>query len=398
MNPALSKIENYVFNLFKDNLSLDFTYHNFMHTVKVVEAIKILCTNEQILVETQEQLIVAGWFHDTGYTKTVQGHEDESAKIASEYLKSINFSEDFIANVVAYILSTKINYTPQNIEESIIKDADNYHLGQEEYPKISELLRDEIAKVCEKEFSDYEWNLENRNFFLNVHHFYTDSAKDLWQKGKENNLIYTQNKIKEIELIGDVPNKFELKKKKNDKMQQPDRGVDTLFRVTLNNHTRLSDIADSKANILLSVNAIVISIALSTLIPKLATPKNEYLLLPSIVMLFSSVVSIVFAILATKPNVTYESFNEEDVKQKKVNLLFFGNFYQMSLESYEEAMQELMKDRDYLYNSLTRDLYFLGKVLERKYRLLSITYTIFMIGTILSVLTFSYAVLTNTTF
>ena len=398
MNPALSKIENYVFNLFKDNLSLDFTYHNFMHTVKVVEAIKILCTNEQILVETQEQLIVAGWFHDTGYIKTVQGHEDESAKIASEYLKSINFSEDFIANVVAYILSTKINYTPQNIEESIIKDADNYHLGQEEYPKISELLRDEIAKVCEKEFSDYEWNLENRNFFLNVHHFYTDSAKDLWQKGKENNLIYTQNKIKEIELIGDVPNKFELKKKKNDKMQQPDRGVDTLFRVTLNNHTRLSDIADSKANILLSVNAIVISIALSTLIPKLATPKNEYLLLPSIVMLFSSVVSIVFAILATKPNVTYESFNEEDVKLKKVNLLFFGNFYQMSLESYEEAMQELMKDRDYLYNSLTRDLYFLGKVLERKYRLLSITYTIFMIGTILSVLTFSYAVLTNTTF
>lgn len=397
MNPALSKIENYVFNLFKDNLSLDFTYHNFMHTVKVVEAIKTLCINEQISVDRQEQLIVAGWFHDTGYTKTVLGHENESVKIANEYLTSAYFSPDFIANVEAYILATKINYTPKNIEESIIKDADNFHLGQEEYPKISELLRDEIAKVCKREFSDYEWNVENRNFFLNVHHFYTDSAKDLWQKVKENNLIYTQNKIKEIELIGDVPNKFELKKKKNDKMQQPDRGVDTLFRVTLNNHTRLSDIADSKANILLSVNAIVISIALSTLIPKLATPKNEYLLLPSIVMLFSSVVSIVFAILATKPNVTYEIFNEEDVKLKKVNLLFFGNFYQMSLEAYEEAMQELMKDRDYLYNSLTRDLYFLGKVLERKYRLLSITYTIFMIGTILSVLTFSYAVFTNTT-
>ena len=397
MNPALSKIENYVFNLFKDNLSLDFTYHNFMHTVKVVEAIKTLCINEQISVDRQEQLMVAGWFHDTGYTKIVLGHENESVKIANEYLTSANFPSDFIANVEAYILATKINYAPKNIEESIIKDADNFHLGQEEYPKISELLRDEIAKVCKKEFSDYEWNVENRNFFLNVHHFYTDSAKDLWQKGKENNLIYTQNKIKEIELIGDVPNKFELKKKKNDKMQQPDRGVDTLFRVTLNNHTRLSDIADSKANILLSVNAIVISIALSTLIPKLATPKNEYLLLPSIVMLFSSVVSIVFAILATKPNVTYESFNEEDVKLKKVNLLFFGNFYQMSLEAYEEAMQELMKDRDYLYNSLTRDLYFLGKVLERKYRLLSITYTIFMIGTILSVLTFSYAVFTNTT-
>ncbi|WP_038336057.1 Pycsar system effector family protein [Empedobacter falsenii] len=395
MNQLLLDIENYVFNLFKDNLSLDFTYHNFMHTVKVVEAIKTLSTEEQISTDLREKLLIAGWFHDTGYTKTVQGHEKESANIAKQYLSEHNFDENYINEVQDYILITTLNSVPKNIGEAIVKDADNYHLGQTEYPKISELLRDEIAKICHKEFSDYEWHLENRNFFLNVHHFYTDAAKKHWQKGKEENLIYTQNKIKEIELIGDIPNKYEIKKKKNDKIQQPERGVDTLFRVTLNNHTRLSDIADSKANILLSVNAIVISIALSTLVPKLGSPKNEYLLLPSIVMLLSSVVSIIFAILATKPNVTYESFNEEDVKNKKVNLLFFGNFYQMSLDAYEEAMQELMKDRDYLYNSMTRDLYYLGKVLERKYRLLSITYTIFMIGTVLSVLTFAYAMITN---
>ncbi|MDH0659407.1 Pycsar system effector family protein [Empedobacter sp. GD03865] len=395
MNQLLLNIENYVFNLFKDNLSLDFTYHNFMHTVKVVEAIKTLSTDEQISTDLREKLLIAGWFHDTGYTKIVQGHESESANIAKEYLIEHNFDENYIKEVQDYILITALNNVPKNIGEAIVKDADNYHLGQTEYPKISELLRDEIAKICRKEFSDYEWHVENRNFFLNVHHFYTDAAKKHWQKGKEENLIYTQNKIKEIELIGDIPNKYEIKKKKNDKIQQPERGVDTLFRVTLNNHTRLSDIADSKANILLSVNAIVISIALSTLVPKLGSPKNEYLLLPSIVMLLSSVVSIIFAILATKPNVTYESFNEEDVKNKKVNLLFFGNFYQMSLDAYEEAMQELMKDRDYVYTSLTRDLYYLGKVLERKYRLLSITYTIFMIGTILSVLTFAYAMITN---
>ena len=59
-------------------------------------------------------------------------------------------------------------------------------------------------------------------------------------------------------------------------MKKPDRGIDTLFRVTLNNHTRLSDIADSKANILLSVNAIIISIALSTLLPKLASEKSLF--------------------------------------------------------------------------------------------------------------------------
>ena len=395
MNQSLLNIENYVFNLFKDNLSLDFTYHNFMHTVKVVEAIKTLCKEEQISSELQEKLLIAGWFHDTGYTKIVQGHENESANIAGEYLRAQNFDENYISEVQKYIMITVLHNIPTNVGEAIVKDADNYHLGQLEYSKIAELLRDEIAKICGKEYTDYEWNVENRNFFLNVHHYYTDAAKDLWQKGKEDNYLSIQNKIKEIEFLGEIPNKFDLKKKKNDKLQQPDRGVDTLFRVTLNNHTRLSDIADSKANILLSVNAIIISIALSTLIPKLGSPKNEYLLLPSIVMLLSSVVSIVFAILATKPNVTYESFNEEDVKNKKVNLLFFGNFYQMSLDAYVEAMEDLMKDRDYLYNSMTRDLFFLGKVLERKYRLLSITYTIFMVGIILSVVAFTYAVLTN---
>ena len=395
MNQSLLNIENYVFNLFKDNLSLDFTYHNFMHTVKVVEAIKTLCKEEQISSELQEKLLIAGWFHDTGYTKIVQGHENESANIAEEYLRAKNFDENYISEVQKYILITVLHNIPTNVGEAIVKDADNFHLGQLEYSKIAELLRDDIAKICGKEYTDYEWNVENRNFFLNVHHYYTDAAKDLWQKGKEDNYLSIQNKIKEIEFLGEIPNKFDLKKKKNDKLQQPDRGVDTLFRVTLNNHTRLSDIADSKANILLSVNAIIISIALSTLIPKLGSPKNEYLLLPSIVMLLSSVVSIVFAILATKPKVTYESFNEEDVKNKKVNLLFFGNFYQMSLDAYVEAMEDLMKDRDYLYNSMTRDLFFLGKVLERKYRLLSITYTIFMVGIILSVVAFTYAVLTN---
>ena len=395
MNQSLLNIENYVFNLFKDNLSLDFTYHNFMHTVKVVEAIKTLCKEEQISSELQEKLLIAGWFHDTGYTKIVQGHENESANIAGEYLRAQNFDENYISEVQKYIMITVLHNIPTNVGEAIVKDADNFHLGQLEYSKIAELLRDEIAKICGKEYTDYEWNVENRNFFLNVHHYYTDAAKDLWQKGKEDNYLSIQNKIKEIEFLGEIPNKFDLKKKKNDKLQQPDRGVDTLFRVTLNNHTRLSDIADSKANILLSVNAIIISIALSTLIPKLGSPKNEYLLLPSIVMLLSSVVSIVFAILATKPNVTYESFNEEDVKNKKVNLLFFGNFYQMSLDAYVEAMEDLMKDGDYLYNSMTRDLFFLGKVLERKYRLLSITYTIFMVGIILSVVAFTYAVLTN---
>ena len=153
----------------------------------------------------------------------------------------------------------------------------------------------------------------------------------------------------------------------------------------------MSDIADSKANILLSVNAIIISVCLSVLIPKLDAPKNSHLVIPTFLLILSSVLTIIFAILSTKPNVTNTTFTNEDVKARKVNLLFFGNFHKMTLENYQEAMQDMIKDREYIHNSLVKDLYFLGSVLDRKYKLLSITYKIFMAGIIISVLSFAYA-------
>ena len=80
---------------------------------------------------------------------------------------------------------------------------------------------------------------------------------------------------------------------------------------------------------------------------------------------------------------------DEDVKNKKVNLAFFGNFHKMEYEKYQWAISELLKDRDYVYSTLTKDLYYLGLVLERKYRILRWTYTIFVIGIIVSLVSFA---------
>ncbi len=101
-------------------------------------------------------------------------------------------------------------------------------------------------------------------------------------------------------------------------------------------------------------------------------------------MLFSTV-SIIFAILSTRPKVNTATYSKDDIKQKRINLLFFGNFYKLSLEEYDTALRELMTDRDDVYGALIKDLYYLGLVLNRKYRLLRITYNIFMVGIILSV-------------
>ena len=217
-------------------------------------------------------------------------------------------------------------------------------------------------------------------------------AAKKWEKRKGKNLanlLQNQNKIKE--------NTEKLKQKKaelnfkKEKLDLPDRGIETMFRVALRNHITLSDIADTKANILLSVNAIIISLVLSNLVSKLDNPSNSYLIWPTAIFALSTVVSIILSVLATRPNVTGGKFTKEDVANKKVNLLFFGNFHKMKLEEFEWAMQEMMQDKDYLYGSLTKDLYFLGLVLNRKYNLLRLTYTVFAVGIVVSVVAFGIA-------
>jgi hypothetical protein len=101
---------------------------------------------------------------------------------------------------------------------------------------------------------------------------------------------------------------------------------------------------------------------------------------------------MVFSILATRPNVTTGTFTREDIRQRKVNLLFFGNFHRSSLEDFDWGMREMMNDSDYLYGSMIKDLYFLGKVLGKKYEYLRLAYTVFMWGLIVSVLAYGIAI------
>lgn len=382
----IEQSEDFVSNLLKDKLSNLYSYHNFNHTFTVVTAVKELCKKEDVGGDEKEALMVAAWFHDTGYVEGYENHEKESVKIAADFLREKGKSEKFIETVSDLILATAKEYQPKTHLEKIIKDADYAHLMGTEYVTTCELLRLELKNTGIVDFSNAEWTKENLNFLLNKHRFYTDYALKKWQPLKEKNLLLIQKKINKQELK--AAEALEKENKKSEKVEKPDRGVDTLFRVTLGNHTRLSGIADSKANILLSVNAIIISIALSSIIPKLDSPKNAHLVIPTFIMLMSSVITIIFAILSTRPKVTSGVFTREDIENKKINLLFFGNFYKMPLEEYDWAMNEMMKDRDYLYSNMIKDLYYLGLVLQRKYNLLRIAYNFFMVGIIITVIAF----------
>ena len=387
--------EDYVKNLFKDRLSSDYTYHNLEHTIQVVDKIKILAKEENISPEDTENLILAGWFHDLGYVDDADNHEEESRKIASDFLKQHQFSEERIAKIGELILATDKFYKPKNHLEEVIKDADMYHLASDDYFRICENLRQEIKEVHHQKFSKLQWAELNITFFAK-HQFYTKFAKENWQPEKEKNVEKILSSIKNIKEEKKEKSSLEkdkalLNKKKLEKLESPERGIETMFRITLNNHTKLSQIADSKANILLSVNAIIISIALSTLIPKIDAPRNAHLVIPSFVMIMFSVACIILAIMSTRPKVSSGTFTRKEIEEKKVNLLFFGNFYKMPLEEYLWAMKEMMSDRQYLYDTMIKDLYYLGIVLNRKYKLLRLTYTVFTVGIIASVVAFVVA-------
>ena len=150
--------------------------------------------------------------------------------------------------------------------------------------------------------------------------------------------------------------------------------------------------ADSKANIMISVNSIILSIVIGTVFKDL-TGTDTNLQIPIGILVIVCVSAIVFSILATRPNITSGTFTKEDIASKKTNLLFFGNFHKMGYADYDWGMTELIGDKNYLYSSMIKDTYFLGIVLAKKYRYLRIAYNIFMYGLILSMIAFTVAFL-----
>jgi len=387
MTDIVRDTDEFVMQLFKDELPHSCIYHNYTHTKRVLKSVEELIEHSEVDERSALILRLTALLHDTGYTKGRDEHEEASAIIAREYLNNKEVEPGLIKEVERCILATKMVHEPTDPLEEIIRDADASHFGKDYFEEASEFLRQELL-ANGVEYSTPQWREENIRMFIEDHRYYTPYALKNWQPNKESNLadlIQAKNKQKKKRKKEELKAKLKARYKN----ESPERGIQTFYRTALRNHIKLSDIADTKANILLSVNAIIISLILANLFTRLDS--NTYLIWPTVVFVLSSAVTMILAVIATRPNVTRGKFTKEDVANKRVNLTFFGNFHRMELSEYQWAINELLKDRDYVYASLTKDLYFLGKVLDRKYRILRVTYTIFVIGTILSILAFGIA-------
>lgn len=389
----LKRAEYFVTDLLTKKSNPIYSYHDLEHTQNVVEATKLLSEKNNLNRDQTEVALLAAWFHDTGYSQDYTDHEKVSIQILQGFLKDIDYPETKVERIAECIEATRMPQNPKTLEAKVVCDADLFNLASNEYFDRCEQLRKEITFTKGEDFSKLDWLKENVNFFQS-HDYFTDYGKEVLQKDKEQNLELTKKKIAELELQEEREKSKSLEKKLN-KLQKkvdknselnPVRGRETLFRTTSKNHLELSSMADNKANIMISINSIILSIVVTVLIRKLEV--NPHLFIPTLILTLVCLMTIVFSILATRPNVSKGKFTKYDIINKKTNLLFFGNFHSVPLEDYEWGMKQMIKDGEYLYSSLIRDIYYLGVVLGKKYRYLRISYTIFMIGFVVSVLSF----------
>jgi len=388
------KVERHVQNYFHSRNNSRLPYHNLEHTLMVVEAASQIADHYEINGGDRFVLVTAAWFHDLGYFVNADNHEEHSVQLAQEFLHELQVEPETITLISHAIPATRIPQHPKTKLQEILCDADLFHFGMDDFWRLSKRLRKEKELRENHPVDKTEWRKQTIETLVN-HQYFTDYCQLLLGEGKKENIKQlqakeqlqankmdyitdeTENRIKKMEGKIDARNKFAV----------------TMFRVSSSNNQRLSDMADRKAHIMISVNAIILSAIISLVLRRL--DQYTYMAWPSYLIICVAVLTMIYCILATRPSLPKGNFKMHELEEKKVNLLFFGNYSKMNLEDYTLAMEQIINNVELSYKTLIKDVYAQGVVLERKYKYLRIAYNIFMYGLILSALAFIIASMTS---
>jgi hypothetical protein len=164
------------------------------------------------------------------------------------------------------------------------------------------------------------------------------------------------------------------------KINQPGTHLDHMLRQTRMHHVQLSSMADVKANMLLTMSSLIITLS----VPHILKPDFKWPLLVLIGFCLATVGLAAYAVMPKLP-LSPKSQPPPDVHNPKFNLLFFGDFTRLGYPAFEAAMEEMMSDPSRTYEAQVRELYTLGSFLvTKKYRFLRLAYLSFITGLFVS--------------
>lgn len=166
MNNVLQAVRDYAILFLTENLSDALTFHNIEHTYEVLAAVREISQENLLNEEDLFALQIAAWFHDCGYAYCYKGHEEESMRIAKNFLENFGCEKAFIEKVLQCIGSTKYPQDPTSEIEKIICDADLFHLTKTNYSKYEKAIRLEFENYLGLIFTDEEWHVKNKDFFM----------------------------------------------------------------------------------------------------------------------------------------------------------------------------------------------------------------------------------------
>jgi len=311
--------EIFIRDLFEKEIQKNLRYHDILHTEYVASQAEKIGISSGLSEEELQVVIIAAWFHDSGFVSRSDGHEEESQNIARKFLSSKEIPEEFIKKVLICIEATKMPQNPgDNLLAQVVCDADMAYLSEDFYLKRTALLRKEWNHESKTKLSKKTYYQETVELFNN-HRYYTEDGENEISPGKAKNFkLLHKLKKKKSRKGTKKSNKFQAENKKLvkklEKEKLPGRGVESMFRVTARNQINLSSIADNKANILISINSIVLTVLLSIGIGKISD--YPVITLPTIVFIITCLSTIVFAILSTRPKFSSGKFSEEDIHNK----------------------------------------------------------------------------------
>lgn len=369
-------------------------YHNYDFTVRLVDKTIEIGEGQALPSKQQEITQLAAWFVAIGYLLDYENHAKNSQTLAIRFLEAQNYPLEKRKMVLASLQALSDDKMPANIEEQVLKDAFtivNYTDGYEERNPLQKL---EWELKTGRQSNQLEWAQLQLQRLLSAR-LYTHFARSRYEGVLAQNIRWQKERLEKITR----KEEFKLPEEKvilNERYQGleeglPLRAIQTFFRTNYRNHINLSAIADNKANIMISVNSILISVLLTVLTYRNMANINPKVILPAVIFLVSALVSLIFAVLSARPKVTSLHNQEMPKESIRQNIVFFGNFVHLDLDQYEEAIDAVFRDPELLYGNMARDLYFLGKVLAKKYAYLTIAYNVFMLGFVATVITFLLA-------
>ena len=143
----IETVEEYITHFYREKVPKEYVYHDIAHTQEVVRVCRQLGIAYGLSLEDIETLELAAWFHDTGYDKGPNNHEERSADYAARFLRTLDFPEYKIEQIVGCILATKLPSNPQGQFQQIICDADLSHLGEKSYWIRTAKVRQELMVI-----------------------------------------------------------------------------------------------------------------------------------------------------------------------------------------------------------------------------------------------------------